>query len=54
MSIESEYRELMDALAAPTVGDLTREQELDELANLIAKYPREARQLLGQQERASR
>lgn len=48
MSFEGEYAGLMEALNAPTVGDLTYEQELDELADLVARYPAKARKLLAQ------
>ncbi|GAA0318502.1 hypothetical protein NE235_06865 [Actinoallomurus spadix] len=47
MSFEGEYAGLMEALNAPTVGE-TYEQKLDELADLVARYPAKPRKLLAQ------
>jgi hypothetical protein len=46
MSMENEYRELMDALALPTVGHSSRAAELIDLEHLIERYPEEARAIL--------
>ena len=46
MSLERELAELYAALRLPTVGHLTQQQELDQLAKLIARYPEQTRQIL--------